>query len=145
MLFAVGTTNQAKLAAVEGVIAKLFEAENKSLEIKGVTVSSGVGDQPISAEETMLGAQNRAKAALAAVPTADFGIGLEGGLEKIGDLYFECGWMAVVDRQGKLGLGRYKLPFVAALLDLGCSVRHDFKSATKSCECFSMRKKSWRP
>eukprot|EP00455_Lapot_gusevi_P013515 TRINITY_DN16602_c0_g1_i1.p1 TRINITY_DN16602_c0_g1~~TRINITY_DN16602_c0_g1_i1.p1 ORF type:complete len:210 (+),score=37.98 TRINITY_DN16602_c0_g1_i1:77-706(+) len=36
---------------------------------------------------------------------ADFGIGLEGGIEPVGSKWFECGWIAVVDRSGKQGFG----------------------------------------
>ncbi|MGB0614103.1 MAG: DUF84 family protein, partial [Miltoncostaeaceae bacterium] len=41
----------------------------------GVSADSEVPDQPIGDAETKLGAKNRAKAALAAVPHASFGAG----------------------------------------------------------------------
>jgi inosine/xanthosine triphosphatase len=58
----------------------------------------------------MEGAVNRAKAALALAAQdgspADYGVGIEGGLEKIGDRWFECGWVAVVQaKDGKVGYG----------------------------------------
>ena len=106
----VGSTNPAKLRAVEQTCEILgFKVET----IQGFSVDSQVSDQPMSDEETLLGATNRAKAALSQTPDADYGIGLEGGIQKVGDRYFEAGWMAVVDKQGKMGFGssaRYELP-----------------------------------
>ncbi|EQD61665.1 protein containing DUF84, partial [mine drainage metagenome] len=46
-----------------------------------VSVPSGVASQPLSAEETVRGAILRARGALAAVPGADIGLGLEGGVD----------------------------------------------------------------
>lgn len=59
----------------------------------------------MSDEESITGATNRAKAALAAHPDASFGVGMEGGLQKLGDRWYECGWIAVIDKNGKVGLG----------------------------------------
>lgn len=69
--YALGTTNEAKRLAV--------------VQATGVNpvcckVPSGVADQPMSEEETVLGAINRAKAALAQLPDCQIGLGLEGGL-----------------------------------------------------------------
>jgi inosine/xanthosine triphosphatase len=119
MRFAVGTTNAAKLACVTSVVNQVFPVSEGGTahEVVGIAVPSGVSAQPFSLEETRAGALHRAKAALnasvekaasddAAVPPADFGIGLEGGVEICGDQYFECGWMAVVDRRSsRVGWG----------------------------------------
>lgn len=72
----VGSTNPAKLEPVRLVFAEIFP----ELEICGVDVPSGVRDQPIGYEETVLGAENRARAALAR-PGAGWGLGLEAGVE----------------------------------------------------------------
>ncbi|MER3484178.1 MAG: inosine/xanthosine triphosphatase [Meiothermus sp.] len=71
----VGSTNPAKLNPTRAVFAEVF-----GLETKGVDVPSGVPDQPVGSEETLLGARNRAEAALRQ-PGATFGVGLEGGVE----------------------------------------------------------------
>lgn len=103
-VWAVGTTNKAKLSCVDAVANKVFP--NDQHEVISVNVPSGISDQPLSAEETIEGATNRARRALEAVPSAHFGIGLEGGVERIGDRWFECGWMAVIERSsGRLGIG----------------------------------------
>ncbi|QRG66105.1 DUF84 family protein [Brevibacillus choshinensis] len=69
--YALGTTNAAKKAAVQ--MATLAEPICQS-------VPSGVSGQPMSEEETIAGAINRAKTVLAEVPHAQIGLGLEGGL-----------------------------------------------------------------
>lgn len=103
-VWAVGTTNRAKVECVTTIVNKCFP--NDVHEVRAVSVVSGVADQPMSADETQRGSVNRAKAALSAVPEADFGIGLEGGLEHIAERWFECGWMAVIERKtGKCGIG----------------------------------------
>lgn len=66
---------------------------------------SGVSDQPMSDEETIQGATNRAKAALARHPEASFGVGLEGGIQMTGGRYFESCWVVACDGTEKLGIG----------------------------------------
>lgn len=66
-----GTTNQAKKAAV---------VLGAGVEPICLSVPSGVPDQPMTEAETIEGAINRAKRVLEAVPNADIGLGLEGGL-----------------------------------------------------------------
>jgi len=102
MKIAVGSENPAKLEAAKIVVKKLFS----KAKVLAVKVNSGVDAQPKSDKETILGAINRAKIALKRAK-ADFGIGMEGGIHKIGKSWFECGWIAVVDKNGKIGLLRY--------------------------------------
>jgi inosine/xanthosine triphosphatase len=104
MQIVVGSENPAKLRAAESACKKIFPSAQ--IQIIGCTVDSGVSAQPISAKECMKGALNRAKSALMLHPDAEFGIGMEGGLEQVEDQWFECGWMAVVDRKsGKFAFG----------------------------------------
>lgn len=71
---AVGTTNPAKVEAVERT---LDEYEPTTIP---VPVDSGVAEQPRSVAETVEGAENRARRALEATEKADLGVGLEGGV-----------------------------------------------------------------
>ena len=73
---AAGTTNPAKLKPVQTVFGQVFAGA----QVRGISVPSGVREQPIGEEETFLGAVNRAQAALAGVPGAAWGVGLEGGV-----------------------------------------------------------------
>ncbi|KAI8616815.1 Non-canonical purine NTP phosphatase/PRRC1 [Chytriomyces sp. MP71] len=112
MIVAVGTTNAAKLSAVRKALEVLFPDKASALEVRGVGVKSGVSDQPMCDEETIQGATNRAQRALDSDTEAQFGIGIEGGCQKIGERWFEAGWTVVVDRNGTVGIGssaRYEL------------------------------------
>lgn len=103
MNIAVGSHNPVKLEAVRlGFEAVWNDAEHT---VFGVDVTSGIADQPMSDEESLTGARNRAKEALRESPGAHFGVGLEGGLHKIGGQYFDCGWIVVVDKEGREGIG----------------------------------------
>lgn len=99
MLVAVGSTNPAKIEAVRSAVQKLW----KDAEVKGTFADSAVSLQPKGDEEAIHGAINRAKNALKRL-NADFGIGLEGTVVENEHAMFLCGWVAAVDRQGKLGL-----------------------------------------
>jgi inosine/xanthosine triphosphatase len=104
MKVCVGTTNPAKISAVQLALEPM-KLEG-TLQVESVSCTSGVSPQPIGIEETMRGAQNRARAALDAAKDADYGIGLEGGIEKVGDQWFECGWICIVHREsGKVSYG----------------------------------------
>jgi inosine/xanthosine triphosphatase len=76
----------------------------ENFEFFGVDVFSGVSNQPMTDEETIYGARTRAKAALKKFDV-DYGVGLEGGLQAIEGKYVECGWMVVLDRDNKEGIG----------------------------------------
>ncbi len=52
----------------------------------------------MSDAETMDGAIQRARNALREDPLATYAVGLEGGVQKIGDNWYESGWIAVIDR-----------------------------------------------
>ena len=67
----IGSENPVKLNAVERVVP--------GAETTALAVDSGVPEQPWGREETVRGASNRADAALSAT-TADYGVGIEGGV-----------------------------------------------------------------
>ncbi|KAH6565430.1 hypothetical protein BASA50_010930 [Batrachochytrium salamandrivorans] len=106
----VGTTNAAKLRASQMACSQIFASH--TVVVEGISVESGVSDQPLSDIETIQGAKTRAKAALEARPDAHYALGIEGGAQQIGDRWFEAGWIAVLDHNGQIGLGssgRYEL------------------------------------
>jgi inosine/xanthosine triphosphatase len=105
---AVGSTNPVKVAAAQSVIGKAYP----EAVVQAVDVPSRVSSQPMSDEETIAGAINRAQAARLALD-ADLGVGLEGGVQPSAWGWLLCSWVAVVDRYGRLGLGsagRIQLP-----------------------------------
>lgn len=102
MKIAVGSQNPSKLDAVKLAFEAVFPKEK--WEIIGVDIPSGVSNQPMSDKESIRGATNRAKRSLKKM-NADFGVGLEGGLQKIGKLWFDSGWIVVMDKKGRTGIG----------------------------------------
>lgn len=102
MRIAVGSKNPVKLEAVRQGFKHIWGEEDH--EILAVAAVSGVPDQPMSDEEMIRGARNRARGALKETG-ADFGVGLEGGLHGVGGCYFDCGWIVVLDNKGNEGIG----------------------------------------
>jgi inosine/xanthosine triphosphatase len=102
MKVAVGSKNPTKINAVKIAFETVFPDEEWIVE--GVDVPSGVSDQPMSDRETVRGAKNRAKRSLKKIK-ADFGVGIEGGMQKVGKEWFTSGWAVVVNKEGVMGLG----------------------------------------
>ncbi len=85
---AVASANPAKITAVEQCFSQVFPG--KITNVRGYSCESGVRAQPISAEETLLGAHNRI-ADLKNQVEADFYVAIEAGLD--GDMTFA--WMVI--------------------------------------------------
>lgn len=88
MKIAVGSKNEAKVGAVREILADYPHLS--SADIEGFDVSSEISPQPLSLEETLRGARNRAKNAREA-GNADYGIGIESGLVEVP--YSKSGYM----------------------------------------------------
>jgi inosine/xanthosine triphosphatase len=116
MKVAIGSKNPVKIEAVRLGFEKVLPDE--AFEFIGVDTPSGVADQPMSDEEAIEGARNRARGALEA-SDADFGVGVEGSLHKIGMRHFQCGWIAVLDREGRQGIGSScRMPFPERMIQM---------------------------
>ena len=105
-VIAIGSTNPAKTTSVRELCEQAFPG----CTLIPVDVPSGVRAQPLGTEETALGANNRARAALGAVPGARLGLGLEGGVDPDGSL-INC--VAVVAEDGRRNVTwgvRFQLP-----------------------------------
>ena len=103
-LVAVGSTNPAKTLGVKRAFSVLFPR----IQVKKVDTTSLVRSQPLTLEETVEGAQERAVFALESA-RPDFGVGVEAGLIEMGK-----GWpgrhlnlqiAAIVDSAGHLSFG----------------------------------------
>lgn len=99
---AIGSTNPTKIEAARQAFTTVWPTQ--SFEFIGIATNSGVASQPMNDEETILGARTRAHNALRDT-NADFGVGIEGGLHKINDRWFDCSWIVIVDRHGNEGVG----------------------------------------
>lgn len=109
IFFAVGSKNQIKIQAVKAVVKKFWP----QAEVSGFEVASTVDIQPTTDLETKNGAISRAKKALRKSKRADFGVGLESGIKLRKDGLWTSGWIAIVDRKGKMGLAKtveFRLP-----------------------------------
>lgn len=101
---AVGSTNPVKIAAMRAVIDRILPGAR----VEGVSVASGVPDQPFGDEETQQGARTRAQAALGRLTPqgATLGVGLEGGVVRLPDGRLRtCAWAVIVDATGREGVG----------------------------------------
>jgi len=105
MLVLVGSKNPAKVKAVEKAFAKYF----KEFEVKGIEVESNVSAQPLSLDETVQGAVNRAKSAWRqSGKESDYGVGIEAGLFPVKGTktgYLDAAAVAIFDgKETSLGL-----------------------------------------
>lgn len=101
MRIVVGSQNPVKQNAVQEAFSQYFEA----IEIIGIDVDSGVQPFPMSQDETIRGAINRAKAAQKKEPSADFHVGIEGGLVSFNNAtYIQA--IAAVLKDRKLSVAR---------------------------------------
>ncbi|WP_047045651.1 inosine/xanthosine triphosphatase [Vibrio mexicanus] len=76
----IASLNPAKINAVKSAFQSVFPGQVFSFE--GVSVPSGVADQPMTNDETYQGALNRVRNAKQNEPTADYYVGLEAGIEE---------------------------------------------------------------
>lgn len=106
----VGSENPVKInTTLEGFL-KVFPDD--LFKIKGVPASSGVAEQPMSEEETLKGAQNRAENAMKEHPESDYWVGIEGGLKEANGSLESFAWIVVKskDKTGKGRTGSFILP-----------------------------------
>ncbi len=97
---AVGSLNPVKVAAVGDMVGRVWPGAG----VRGIDVPSGVRVMPMSDDETLAGARNRATAAREALD-ADLGFGLEGGVQETTEGLFLTGWVVAADRHGRCGIG----------------------------------------
>jgi inosine/xanthosine triphosphatase len=116
----VASHNPVKAQAALNGFQRMFPEQ--TFELRVVTVASGVSAQPFSSEETLQGAINRAEAARQLDPSADYWVGIEGGVEVHGDELGAFAWIAIL-ADGLIGKGRtgtfYLPPAVAELVRHG--------------------------
>ena len=79
MLIAIGTTNTAKVQALEETL-KGYPIFAKEAQIIPFSVPSEVSDQPLTMQETIEGAKNRSKNGFIACKGCSYGFGIESGL-----------------------------------------------------------------
>jgi inosine/xanthosine triphosphatase len=134
IIIAVGSARLVKMNAVSAALRSFGSFLNASseFEIEGIDVPSGVRHTPLTREDTMTGARQRAEALLNVAREKnapwEYFVGLEGGLDVVRDgsarLVFLENWAYVADRS-RLGFfgqsGAVPLPdtLVRSVVDQG--------------------------
>ncbi len=117
--------NPVKANAVLHGFQRLFPDEK--FEVETVNVPSGVPDQPMSDEETRIGALNRAKNGKKSHPNADFWVGVEGGCDYLDGSMVSFAWICVLGdvRCGSARTAIFQLPReVQILVESGMELGH---------------------
>lgn len=116
----VASKNPVKVKAALQGFEEMFPQQ--TFTATGISVPSGVNDQPLGDDETYQGAWNRVQAAKAAQPDADYWVGIEGGNIKLADEMEVMAWIIVLSKT-QLGKARtagfYLPPKVVQLVDQG--------------------------
>lgn len=123
---AVASKNPVKLRATRIAFTRMFARD--VFDVEGLSVPSGVTDQPRSRAETMTGALTRARNARAARAACDFWVGIEGGIEDSPQGMTCFAWVVALAGDGRLGRGQtgvFYLPDeVAELVRGGMELGH---------------------
>lgn len=114
-----------KVACARTGFARMFPGVE--FTVAGIGVDSGVSHQPMGDEETLRGAEARARNARAAVASADYWVGIEGGCEERDGVMHGFAWVVVFsrEREGRSRTASFELPpAVAALVREGVELGH---------------------
>jgi len=120
----VASKNPVKIEAVRDGLAALI---NEEIKLIGVSVESGVSDQPMNEVETLKGASNRVMRAMNLFPGYDYYVGLEGGVESHTSGLMAFAWMMISNGEkiGKARTASFFLPTeVAKLVHEGMELGH---------------------
>ncbi|MEC7755245.1 inosine/xanthosine triphosphatase [Roseivirga sp. UBA1976] len=106
----VASKNPVKINCTAAAFKKVFP-ESRIL-VEGISVPSGVADQPMTDKETLQGAQNRAENAGRLVPEAHYWVGIEGGIDEVHQSMEAFAWVYIVSstRRGKARTASFDLP-----------------------------------
>jgi inosine/xanthosine triphosphatase len=112
----IASQNPVKIDAARLGFQSMFPDED--FHLQAVSAPSGVRAQPMSSQETMIGAANRAKAAQKLRQDADFWVGIEGGIEAEGEELAAFAWIVIhsANLEGKSRTGTFFLPSLVAKL-----------------------------
>ncbi len=100
----VASKNPVKINTTLAGFLQMFPDEQ--FEVEGVSADSDVADQPMTEEETLQGAFNRAQNVRKIATSGDFWVGIEGGLEEVSGSLEAFAWIVVIGNDGKVGKGR---------------------------------------
>ncbi|OEK02674.1 inositol monophosphatase [Roseivirga sp. 4D4] len=106
----VGSKNPVKTKCTQIAFEKVFP--NEKIIVEGVSVPSGVSDQPMSDKETLQGALNRTIQAQEDYPNADYWVGIEGGIEDSKEGMDAFAWVTIhsKNQSGQARTATFQLP-----------------------------------
>ncbi|KAJ1444193.1 Non-canonical purine NTP phosphatase/PRRC1 [Ochromonadaceae sp. CCMP2298] len=106
----VASKNPVKINCTQIGFNQMFP--NETFQVEGITTSSGVGNQPMTNEETLAGAKNRAANAKVGMTDANFWVGIEGGVEETKDGMEAFAWVVILsnDQKGQSKTSTFYLP-----------------------------------
>jgi len=116
----IASHNPVKAEAVRSGFQRLFPDEE--FQVEGISVTSGVSDQPMTDKEAYDGATTRAKNAQKAVPDAAYWVGVEGGCDYQEGAMVAFAWIVIImdGMQGSTRTALFRLPRkVQALVESG--------------------------
>ncbi len=96
-------------------------------EFIGKSVASGVSDQPMSNEETLEGAIQRANNLQELYPDGNYFVGIEGGIQRIGEEMEAYAWIVINSNgiSGKAQTSTFQLPpKIVELINKGIELGH---------------------
>lgn len=96
MKIAIATQSPPKVSAIKEAVSSCKYFEGNTVEYITRKTDSGISDMPTSMAENMLGAKNRAQN-IAKEVEADFYIGMEGGMDFIGEKSYLFGVVYILD------------------------------------------------
>lgn len=106
----IASQSPVKIEAVKIAFKKVFV--NNALLFESFNAVSNVSDQPMTSDETYLGAKNRANYSYNKKNDADFWIGIEGGVQKTGNELEAFAWVYIKSEKaiGKARTASFFLP-----------------------------------
>ncbi len=112
----VASANPVKVRATQSGFQLMFP--RRTVRVEGLEVPSAVSSQPRTDSETLRGAEARTARACESVPTADFWVGIEGGIDEMATGMVAYAWVVVRSRDlvGRARSGTFFLPQPVARL-----------------------------
>jgi len=122
----IGSENPVKVECTKRGFKEIFRKIDE-FEFIGKSVDSGVSDQPMTNEETLLGAKNRAQNLKEMFPNGDYYVGIEGGIQSRNDEMEAFAWIVISGKGmvGKAQTSTFQLPpDIVKLIQQGVELGH---------------------
>ena len=122
----IGSQNPVKIECTRIGFQEVF-GNVDNYEFIGQSVDSGVSDQPMTSEETLQGAKNRAQNLKLAYPDGEYFVGIEGGIQERDEEMEAFAWILISGNElsGKAQTSTFQLPpKIVELIRKGVELGH---------------------